>query len=688
MFRQPGHWSMVSGNRLWPSKAFTAHRGGKLVYAARKQRALFFAQRPSLSTLKTKHPNRFHYLEKVYGGRNGSSSNYFRTRRGRKWDHYDGREGRGERGRSKERKSQRRDQRRRSSRSMSPIARDRYDAVERDVAYFDYDNSRGEGSEFRNNQAAELCYNVRGAGEFKDDDQGSEWEDELQVLDELDGYHGPHRAGRIKAVEIEYLKRMLTRLRNRHKELFPHRNRGDLPRGKLCDNRNGDNYGRKPYATPPSPNQSHRRTRSGDSSIRRGGSSRRYRRSLERTPAHNNDHYGNGKSQRRYSVSHVESKTSQLAPISNQLKAAVGIRTYPTRTFGMALHVKRWLSDRYTKQASFNFGELPRSEGVKKHYILDPNNPNRYMNVPRPSQPTPGARGDYYRGAAWGAYQQEKREWLATQGCNYPDTWVSANTVDGDKGGYKDGAKDTFMVSSETGDTTSVDASMSDAESDTTVRGPHGPSRNSFNNRQATPGDEMDTASEVSEDLISLDADDDNGVLLPALLDQRITDISSMIRQTTIIDNRASAIPAIATASMSALSELMTLSEQPTQVLAVVGQPAAFLSPTATAPAKDTNVQETFQVANPSTAASHSHLSIALSPAAIGNMEQIASPPAIAPTVLSQAITSTHVIASTSAPVVGPAPLSTTVPGRLSTNFIIPDEDWNKEWEEEWLYHF
>ncbi|KAF8447060.1 hypothetical protein BGX38DRAFT_611324 [Terfezia claveryi] len=407
-------------------------------------------------------------------------------------------------------------------------------------------------------------------------------------------------------------------------ELFYHRNRGDLPRrrGNLRDNRIGDNYGRKSYAPPPSPNRSHRRTRSRDSCIRRGESPRRYRRSSERTPARKNDHYGNGKSRRRYSDSHIESKALQLAPISNQLKAAVGIRTYPTRTFGMALHVKRWLSDRYTKQASFNFGELPRSEGVKKHYILDPNDPNRYMNVPRPSQSTPGARGDYYRGAAWDTYQQEKREWLATQGCNYPDAWVSADAVDGDKGSYKDGAKDTFMVGSESGETTSVDASMSDAESDTTIRGPHGPRRNSFNSRQATPGDEMDTASEVSEDLISLDADDDNGVLLPALLDQRVTDISSMIRQTTIIDNQASAIPAVATTSMSALSELMTLSE------------------------------------------------------------------VIAPAVLSQAITTTHAIASTPAPVVGSVQASTTVPGHLSTSVIIPDEDWNKEWEEEWLYHF
>jgi len=658
---------MVSGSRPGPSKAFSAHRGGKL-YAARKQRAIFSAQRPSLSSLKTKHPNRFRYLEKTYGGRNGTSSNYARNRT---WDHYDGREGRGERGRLEKHDSGWRVQRRRFSRSMSPTARDRYDAVEQDAAYFDYDKPHGEG-DFWDYQSTKLRYND---GEFGDD-HDSDWEDELKVLDEVDGRDGGHRTGTVKKAELEYLKRMLTKLRNRHKELFSHRSRGNLPRGRgnLRYNRNGDNYDRKPAAPPPSPSRYHRRSRS----------PRRHHHSLEHT--RENHHYGSGKSRRRYSYTHGESKISQLAPLSNQLKTAVRTRTYPTRNLGRALHVQRWLSDRYTKQTMFNFGELPRSEGVKKYYILDPNNPNRYMNVPRPSQPAPGARGDYYRGAAWGAYQQEKQEWLETQGCHYPDAWVSA---DGEKGGDNDG--DTSMIGSGSEVTTSADASMSDAESDTTVRGPNGARGNSFSSRQATPGgDEMDTASEVSEDLISLDADNDNGVLLPVLLDSRIADISSMIQQTTIIDNQASPIPAIATTFMSALSEFMPLAEV-TQVPAAVDQPAPILSPVAAVAENDTNDQETFRVANPSTVASHVHPLVPQCPATIGDMEQQnVSIDTIALAVLSQETTAIPALEGNPALVANLAAVPTTIPSLSlhTTNVIIPDEDWNKEWEGEWRYHF
>jgi len=670
---------MVSGSRPRPSKSSSAHRGGKLAYAARKQRAIFSAQRLSLNPRKTKHPNRFRYLEKAYGGKNGSISYYSRVQRG--WDHYDGRKQRGGRGRQKERQSDWRVQRRRSSRSMSPTARDRHDAVQDDAAYFDYGKPGGECPDFRSYGPGKPRYDNNETEEFGDDEQGDEWEDELQVLDALDGRDGAHRSGKVKKAELEYLKRMLTRLRNRHKELFSHRSGEKLSRerGILHHNRNDDMYGKKPSAPPSSPNRPHGRSRSSNSHARCGKSPRRHYRSLEGTKTSDSYHYGTGKSQRRYSYTHGESKISQMAPISNQLKAAVSTRTYPSRTFGRALHVQRWLSDRYTKQSTFNFGELPRSEGVKKYYILDPNDPDKYINVPRPGQPAPGTRGDYYRGAAWDAYQREKQEWLETQGCNYPDAWVSAGA-----------AGDTSMAGSghESGDIMGVDASMSNAGSDTTVRAQQETRRNSFNNRQATPDDEMDTASETSEDLISLGTDNGNGVLLPALLDPRIADISSMIQQTTIIDYQASIIPAAGAPLAPDLPALMPFTKV-AQAETAVEQPAPLITLAAATPANG----EICQVANPTTAASRTNPSIPQPPPAIGNMEQqtVSLPlTAIAPAAPLPTTTATPAIATAPASAANQAAISTTIPGLglLRTTVIIPDEDWNKEWEDEWRYHF
>lgn len=65
-----------------------------------------------------------------------------------------------------------------------------------------------------------LTFHGGGNGSGSED----EWGDECKVVDELDASGSSNISRGYNREELEYLKRMLIKFRNRKKELFPHKN--------------------------------------------------------------------------------------------------------------------------------------------------------------------------------------------------------------------------------------------------------------------------------------------------------------------------------------------------------------------------------------------------------------------------------------------------------------------------------
>lgn len=349
--------------------------------------------------------------------------------------------------------------RRPSSRSLSPNARDRYDAYDRSRTHWDYEGPVEEDSGFNPYRPTNSGYYNR-----KSDEVG-EWEDEYKLLYELDGPNAYHDKSQERRAELAYLKRMLTKFRNRKKKLLLKKpdsrvyessrfNHNDSSKGYGEHYRSENNSMNRLMLPPPSRSCASGRSQSRPAYASTIRSFQSYDFASRHEPRsgwdinHDERRRRTGFAYRAYSSSFIltgsnatevrsgcqqrsfsSTSTSRLAPISNDLKFATNTQNYPARTVGHALHIDRWLSDRYTGQVRYDFGELPRSEGIKKHYIQDPNDPNKFLNVPRPGRALPGARGDYYRGAAWRTYTAQKTSWLKYKGCHYPDSWINKDSV-------------------------------------------------------------------------------------------------------------------------------------------------------------------------------------------------------------------------------------------------------------------
>ena len=527
---RPGmdRWNFHSKNK--PNSVFA--------YAARKQHAVFAVPRPFLGKPKFTgfhHFRHYRHLEHLHV----PLPSYYRPKQ---YNHYND-----ESKRAREQLGERWS-RPRLSRSLSPNRRERKDAYDKANPFFDYAPPNDEDMEFYSPLSFYQGDN--------DSDSEDEWEDECRAVDELDA-SGPSNTSRYKREELEYLKRMLIKYRNRKKELFPY---------KRCT--------RKSALQKQLP---HHVCSYYDSC----GREIDYERRLRPSPSPRSIYY-DGKSTSRYRTNdrvdvHCPSQVlrsslreqSPLPPVPNarrsnrycasglgeNLKTTTNTRTYPARAYGRALHIQRWLSDRYTERTRFDFGDLPKSEGVKDSYIQDPNDPNKFLNVPRPLKPLPGSRGDYYNGAAWKDHQKYEKEWFKKKGCHYPDTWIRC----------VNGATMAGGIHRE--DREKTDIMMCDEQSDSTVRQSrlHGGS-----DRRHTPiswpnwRDQSDMESVTSKDDFSISTQTDS-VAPQTIVDHSVDSISIGIANTMI--DTASLTPASSEKSFTnRIEQISPMTFQPTRV--------------------------------------------------------------------------------------------------------------------------
>lgn len=378
--------------------------------------------------------------------------------------------------------------------------------------------------------------------------------------------------------------------------------------------------------------------------------------------------------------------TPRLPHNRDNLKLATSTRTYPTRTYGRALHVQRWLSDRYTTQTRFNFGDLPKSEGVKDSYIQDPNDPNKFLNVPRPLKPLPGTRGDYYNGAAWKDYQRHKNEWFKNKGCYYPDVWIRCG----------DGGLNTTMASANREVRKCTDKMMCDQQLDSAVRGS---GLHEDGNRRHThipwPNwrDQNDMESVTSKDDLFSIASQTDSLVPQTIIDHNVDSISIGIANTiidTAISKPSSATPA---SSETASTNIIAIVESDKDE-ALVSVPKGkelntneLMAPPSLVVLSDPEISKAFRVA-PSKPLQNSRSSTSVT--AVNNVDMSTIRAFHHRSVsknIEKGVQNSSTVASS--PTLTSRPLiSSPKPTAVNNSVMILGHDWDRGWNMDGRYHF
>ncbi|KAF8461702.1 hypothetical protein BDZ91DRAFT_850924 [Kalaharituber pfeilii] len=579
-----------------------------------------------------------------------------------------------ERGRLLSGRKERRPQRR-SSRSVSPDRR-----VYRNLFDEDIDMNRDYG------QHEESEYNRR----FKtmrnhiqdDSDSDDDWDDiEFAVSDE--DPQTSYTNSRLHREEVAYLRRMLQKFRfkkgERLAKLKKPVNSQTVQDSYISQFDRNLHSTSRPSITPSraTSTDAYGRGLAIRTSTDREGTRKRYDYpySYSSTQRINHMHHGQNtshpKSVRFATREDYHDHTSHRfiprpAPITNKLKSAINSRTYPQRTYGRALHVKRWLSDRYSRPTKFLFGDIPKPEGIKRNYVIDPKDPNRFLNVPRP-RPIVG-RSDNYNGAAWNDYVRSRREWFEGNGLSYPDVWVKA----------KDGK----------------DIIMTDAQANTTVKHPN---EHAGTNNPITGGIDLESwRSKVAEDAESIitetsvyDVDCVRSVAdsiapysanMDSITDQFAgTNLNSDLRNSkevtvsraendNLIDIDSQPLLLASNAASIEPAQKRTSDQQVVATSSIICNSASFSSSTEALPSLDNS-----NASEPSTEAAS--INVSLIDSHICTTKQT--------TTLDVRVVAAETTTLRASPQKEPQTANRAPPA-----YTIPDAEWEAEWSEEWKYCF
>ncbi|KAI5783182.1 hypothetical protein DFH27DRAFT_528784 [Peziza echinospora] len=391
--------------------------GSRLRHATQKQREAFSTpyshrktQVPHIPTGPRQFAHNSSYLNDAYYP-NSSRSRDDRGRvRERDWDRQETR------------------RRRRSSRSISPEYRGRYPKKE---YFMDYERPGHEYSTYSDSES---------------NSEAGDWED-LDLSSEFDEpeYYGPgYDRPRLRLEEAAYLRRMLLKFRaqKRYRRVRVVHNRvSSFPslrhREEFHPYKRSSSFDDRSYA-PSSRSAGPRKSFSNSRDARDFDTDDNN--SLH-TPRHSSFHETRPTSRKwnkpEEGPNHFSGSVPtgprfprgkpQVAPVPTGLREAINVRSHYKRAQGPTLHVRRWLSDRYAKPTKFFFGQIPKSEGILPSYKQDPNDSNKFLNVPRPALPQRQGKVDSYRGKAYPDWLKSRKNWLEENNLSYPDHWKPEN---------------------------------------------------------------------------------------------------------------------------------------------------------------------------------------------------------------------------------------------------------------------